>query len=196
MCRMLDRIGEEVARATSIVRYAPGSSFKRHTHEGGEEYFVLEGVFQDDAGDHPLGEYVRNPPTSAHTPYTDPGCIIFVKLWQMKAEDRIQVNIDMNAAISESETGRSTLFKDDEEHVYVHKLAAGERLKVDAAGGAEVFVITGTVRDEEDGETLREQSWMRVPAAGVVNAVAGDSGAKVWVKEGHLSNPRGLNISA
>ena len=35
--RMLDRVGGEVARATSIVRYAPGSHFDRHVHGGGEE---------------------------------------------------------------------------------------------------------------------------------------------------------------
>ena len=33
--RMLDRIGDEVARATSIVRYAPHSHFSPHTHGGG-----------------------------------------------------------------------------------------------------------------------------------------------------------------
>ena len=41
--RMLDRIGDEVARATSIVRYAPGSQFSAHTHDGGEEFIVLDG---------------------------------------------------------------------------------------------------------------------------------------------------------
>jgi anti-sigma factor ChrR (cupin superfamily) len=41
MRRMLDRIGAEVARATSIVRYAPGSRFSVHTHGGGEEFLVL-----------------------------------------------------------------------------------------------------------------------------------------------------------
>ena len=53
--RMLDRIGEEVARATSIVRYAPNSHFSQHTHGGGEEFIVLEGVFQDEHGDYPVG---------------------------------------------------------------------------------------------------------------------------------------------
>ena len=58
--RMLDRIGDEVARATSIVRYAPGSHFSPHAHGGGEEFFVLEGVFQDEHGEFPAGSYVRN----------------------------------------------------------------------------------------------------------------------------------------
>ena len=48
--RMLDRIGDEVARATTIVRYAPGSQFTAHTHGGGEEFIVLDGVFQDEHG--------------------------------------------------------------------------------------------------------------------------------------------------
>lgn len=62
--RMLFRIGDEKARATSIVRYAPQSRFPRHGHPGGEEILVLEGVFQDDHGDYPAGSYIRNPPGS------------------------------------------------------------------------------------------------------------------------------------
>jgi anti-sigma factor ChrR (cupin superfamily) len=62
--RMLDRVGDEVARATTIVRYAPNSQFSPHTHGGGEEFLVLEGVFQDEHGDYPVGTYVRNPALS------------------------------------------------------------------------------------------------------------------------------------
>ena len=53
--RMLDRIGDEVARATSIVRYLPGSHFSPHTHGGGEELLVLDGVVEDEHGDVPVG---------------------------------------------------------------------------------------------------------------------------------------------
>ncbi|MEM8541952.1 MAG: cupin domain-containing protein, partial [Pseudomonadota bacterium] len=74
--RMLDRIGGEVARATTIVRYAPNSHFSAHTHTGGEVYIVLEGVFQDEHGDFPVGSYVRKPPTSSHTPGSEKGCTI------------------------------------------------------------------------------------------------------------------------
>ena len=56
--RMLDRLGDEVARATSIVRYAPDSKFSPHVHTGGEEFFVLDGVFQDEHGDFPAGTYI------------------------------------------------------------------------------------------------------------------------------------------
>ncbi|HKE95561.1 MAG TPA: cupin domain-containing protein, partial [Povalibacter sp.] len=92
--RMLDRIGDEVARATSIVRYAPGSHFSAHTHGGGEEFLVIEGVFQDEHGDYPVGSYIRNPPTSSHTPGSESGCVIFVKLWQFAPDDRTRVCID------------------------------------------------------------------------------------------------------
>src|SRR5271165_7605334 len=89
--RMLDRIGDEAARATSIVRYAAHSRFAPHTHTGGEEFLVLNGVFQDEQGDYPAGAYVRNPPTSSHTPRSEAGCTIFVKLWQFDPDDRTQL---------------------------------------------------------------------------------------------------------
>ena len=55
--RMLERQGDEVAKATSIVRYQPGSKFNLHTHDLGEEILVLEGVFSDETGDYPAGTY-------------------------------------------------------------------------------------------------------------------------------------------
>ena len=58
---MLERQGAESGRATSVVRYAPGSDFAAHTHTGGEEFIVLDGVFSDDSGDYSAGSYVRNP---------------------------------------------------------------------------------------------------------------------------------------
>src|SRR5262245_65160348 len=81
--RMLDRIGGEVARATSLVRYAPASVFPAHGHAQGEEFLVLEGIFADEHGEYPEGVYVRNPPGSRHSPRTAAGCVILVKLRQM-----------------------------------------------------------------------------------------------------------------
>jgi quercetin dioxygenase-like cupin family protein len=77
---MLDRVGGEVARATSIVRYAPGSHFSAHTHGGGEEFVVLDGVFSDEHGDYPAGSYVRNPIGTAHAPHSRDGCTNFLKV--------------------------------------------------------------------------------------------------------------------
>lgn len=90
--RMLYREGPEVARATSIVRYAPSSAFPEHVHSGGEEVLVLEGTLQDEHGDYPAGSYVRNPPGTAHSPAAAEGCTILVRLWQYRCGDDAQVN--------------------------------------------------------------------------------------------------------
>ena len=94
--RMLERDGDEVARATTIVRYAPESTFDPHVHALGEEYVVLEGTFSDEHGDFGKGFYVRNPPGSRHRPHSRDGCTILVKLRQMDPSDTVQVNVDTN----------------------------------------------------------------------------------------------------
>ena len=95
---MLDRVGAEKARATSFVRYAPQSDFPHHCHPGGEEIFVLAGTFSADDKHYPAGWYLRNPPASGHRPYSDEGAMIFVKLWQMPADETRYVAIDTNKA--------------------------------------------------------------------------------------------------
>src|SRR6516164_1084854 len=128
--RMLDRIGDEVARATSIVRYVPDSHFSAHTHGGGEEFLVLEGMFQDEHGDFPAGSYVRNPPTSHHTPGSAPGCVLFVKLWQFDPGDRKAVRLDTDRMAFRPASGRPgvevmPLFADGREEVRLERWAAG-----------------------------------------------------------------------
>ena len=95
-----------MARATTIVRYAPDSHFSAHTHTGGEEFIVLEGVFEDEHGAFPAGSYIRNPPTSSHTPGSKPGCVLFVKLWQFDPDDRTHIRIDMNKIGSVADSAR------------------------------------------------------------------------------------------
>ena len=128
--RPLDRIGDEVARATTIVRYDPGSHFSAHTHDGGEEFIVLDGVFQDEHGDFPAGSYIRNPPTSSHRPGSEPGCTIFVKLWQFDPDDRTHVRVDMNKTGAVADATRpgvavAPLFKDDREEVRLETWSPG-----------------------------------------------------------------------
>jgi anti-sigma factor ChrR (cupin superfamily) len=184
--RMLDRIGGEVARATTIVRYAAGSRFSEHTHTGGEEFIVLEGVFQDEHGDYPAGTYVRNPPTTAHTPRSDAGCTIFVKLWQFDPDDRTQFRLRMKDALGPSLNGVASadLHRDSREIVTYHQIDAGAALASTAAGGIEVFVIDGTIA--EGGETLVQGSWLRMPNGQSLSATAGENGATLWIKTGHL----------
>jgi anti-sigma factor ChrR (cupin superfamily) len=83
--RMLDRDGGEVARASSLVRYAPGSRFDAHLHDAGEEYLVLEGTFSDETGDHHAGTYVRNPAGHVHAPGTAQGCVFYLESGHLPA---------------------------------------------------------------------------------------------------------------
>lgn len=187
--RMLDRIGDEVARATSIVRYAPGSRFSPHIHTGGEEFIVLEGVFQDEHGDFPAGSYIRNPPETRHTPRSEPGCTIFVKLWQFDPADRTPVMIDMNKTGEVRDATRSgvaatPLFQDTRETVRLERWDPHAETSIDASGGAEMLVLGGSF--VERGDTLHPQSWLRIPIGGECRAKAGSKGARVWVKTGHL----------
>ncbi|MFK7762580.1 MAG: cupin domain-containing protein [Roseobacter sp.] len=184
--RMLDRIGGEVARATTIVRYAPNSKFSAHTHTGGEEFIVLDGVFQDEHGDFPEGTYVRNPPTTSHTPGSDRGCTIFVKLWQFDMEDRNQFRKNMADELSAPVNGVATaeLHDDAKETVTYSQLDAGATLTKSDTGGIEMLVLSGYI--VESDETLGKGAWLRLPEGQPLSAVAGGSGAKVWIKTGHL----------
>ena len=196
--RMLDRIGDEVARATSIVRYAPGSHFSPHTHGGGEEFFVLEGIFQDEHGEFPAGAYVRNPPTTRHTPGSEPGCVLFVKLWQFDLSDRTQIGIDTCGMPYRPATGRPgveliPLFCDSREEVRLERWAPAASITMELPGGAEVLALDGNFR--EGGERFEAQSWLRLPAGGTLYAKAGPEGCKVWVKTGHLLHIQGVSRS-
>ncbi len=187
--RMLDRIGGEVARATTIVRYAPGSHFSAHTHTGGEEFLVLDGVFQDEHGDFPAGTYVRNPPTSEHTPGSEPGCTIFVKLWQFDMDDRHQMSIDTNTAQWDADPGRAgvsvlPLYADEREEVSMETWDAGARVGLDSSNGLEILVVDGAFN--EGGESFEKQSWLRLPVNSSAVAEAGPKGCKVWIKRNHL----------
>lgn len=187
--RMLDRIGDEVARATTIVRYAPESHFSSHVHTGGEEFIVLDGVFQDEHGDFPEGSYVRNPPTSSHTPGSEKGCTIFVKLWQFDMDDRHQMVVDMNSTATEPVADRDgvrrlELFEDSREIVAMEEWTASATVEMELPGGGEFLVLDGGF--DESGDKLQKHSWLRLPVGAKLQAKAGPDGAKVWMKTGHL----------
>ena len=187
--RRLDRVDTQEDRVTTIVRYAPESKFSSHVHTGGEEFIVLEGVFEDDYGDWPEGSYIRNPPQSKHTPGSKPGCIIFVKLSQFQPDDRTFVHANLNKLGSVADRDRagvsvSPLFKDEHEDVRMEIWEPGASVSVDASGGGELFVLQGTLT--ESGESLHQHSWLRVPVGASIAATAGADGARVWIKTGHL----------
>ncbi len=67
--------GEHVA----LVKWPAGERFQPHSHFGGEEIFVLSGVFKDEHGSYPANTWMRSPHLSQHNPYVEEETIIWVK---------------------------------------------------------------------------------------------------------------------
>lgn len=63
----------------ALVRWQPGTVFQSHTHFGGEEILVLDGVFEDEFGAYPAGSWLRSPHLSRHRPFSRAGCTIYVR---------------------------------------------------------------------------------------------------------------------
>ncbi|QFU76323.1 cupin [Halioglobus maricola] len=186
--RMLERDGGEVARATTIVRYAPGSYFDAHTHGGGEEFLVLDGVFSDEMGDFPTGMYVRNPVGSSHKPFSRDGAVILVKLQQFDPADQDFVRIDtkQTAWRPGAAAGLSVmpLHEFGAEHVALVKWEPGCRfVEHRHPGGEEIFVISGVFEDEEGAYPAG--TWLRNPP-GSVHSPFSEQGCVIYVKTGHL----------
>ena len=189
---MLDRVGEEKARATSIVRYAPDSHFPRHAHPGGEEILVLSGTFSDEHGHYPAGWYLRNPPGSSHQPFSVEGATIFVKLWQMQPSDDHTVRLDTNdAAAWQHQEGREVcpLFSSDTEQVCLQRLAPGQTVFTESTNSAELLVLNGSVAMA--GQPYGRKSWIRLPEGDSSKIVADAQGAIVYLKTGHLVHMAG-----
>lgn len=186
--RMLFRIGEEKARATSIVRYAPGSRFAHHGHPGGEEFIVLEGTFQDETGDFPAGTYVRNPPGTGHAPGSEAGCIILVKLWQFSVEDHQRIvqrpGEGKRFALRPGVLSARVLYDGAGERVMLEDWQAGAEIQLPNSEGLELLVIAGSFTDGVD--RLDRWSWLRLPSGESLNAKVGSDGASVWFKSAPL----------
>lgn len=187
---MLDRIGDEVARATTIVRYAPNSAFSSHTHSGGEEFMVLEGTFSDEHGDYSVGSYVRNPIGSSHTPKIGAeGATIFVKLQQFPESDQEQKVID-TASIPWRQglvDGLQVmpLHEFEGESVALVKWAPFTQFQAHRHfGGEEIFVLDGVFKDEHG--SYPKGSWIRSPHMSTHQPFTEAEGALILVKVGHL----------
>ena len=189
---LLDRVGAEVARATSLVRYLPGTHFATHVHGGGEEILVLEGVFSDQHGDYPAGTYLRHPPGSSHAPFSKDGCVIFVKLWQFAADDLTEVRIN-----TQTEPWRQGLVPGLQVmplHEHDGVSTALVRWAPNTVfnphrhpGGEEILVLEGVFRDEQGDYPA--MSWLRSPRWSQHAPFTRAEGALIYVKVGHLGAP-------
>jgi len=151
---------------------------------------VLEGVFQDEYGDFPAGTYVRNPPQSRHTPRSEEGAIILVKLWQFEPSDRLELCVDSTAQTQLPVEGRPgvrivPLYQDPREVVRIEHWDPGAEVALTGHKGLEVFVVSGSFT--EAGEEFALRSWLRLPVGAPLQATAGSQGAQVWIKADHLA---------
>lgn len=188
---MFDRVGGEIARATSLVRFAPNATFAEHTHGGGEEFLVLEGAFGDEYHVYPAGTYVRNPVGTSHSPSVgDEGCLILVKLYQMDDDDQQQLVLDSHATTwsGGSRPGIEYMHLHEYGDVRVALIRWAPNTPSDAhshPGGEEVFVIEGVYHDEH-GE-YPAGSWIRSPHGSEHTPYTCDEGALVYMTVGHLT---------
>ena len=157
---------------------------------------MLEGVFQDEHGDFPVGTYVRNPPTSSHTPSSAEGATIFVKLWQFDMDDRQQITIDTTTQTPQPvRVGVSEipLFADAHERVRIELWEPNVAVTQAGHNGFEALVVEGSFI--EGDEVFAVNSWLRLPPHTPLNAVSGPDGARLWVKSGHLADtPTAPNV--
>lgn len=161
---MLDRVGDEVAVATSFVRYAPASRFPGHDHALGEEFVVLEGEFGDEHGRYPPGSYIRNPPGSHHVPFSDPGCLIWVKLRQFQVDDLTPLRTRLDLPVPADGCVTRPLHQHGAEHVAEIAAAAGASIELPTAAVCqEVLVLDGAVRSDS-GQVIDRFGWLRRPA--------------------------------
>jgi anti-sigma factor ChrR (cupin superfamily) len=190
---VLDRIGEGIARETSIVRYAAGARFGwPPAHGGCEEFLVLAGSFHDDAGDYPERTYVRDPIGPARVSWAGPdGAVLFLKRHQFTAGDTRRVVIDTRASrwYQGLVPGLTVLplHEHGPEHVALVRWGPSTRFRPHHHwGGEEILVLEGVFEDEHG--TYPNGSWLRSPHLSQHNPFTGPDGALIYVKTGHLVN--------
>ena len=183
----LAREAAEHGHTSSVVRYDPGSSFSPHQHPQGEEILVLEGVFSDEHGDYPAGTYLRNPPGSSHSPRSDPGCVLLVKLDQFDPNDAASLRIDTGSdAWLDAEGGVLIMPLHDFENESVAMLKwppNARRRTHQHYGGEEMFVVSGALYDEYGDYPAG--SWIRRPHRSE-HCPYVEEETVIWIKTGHL----------
>jgi len=70
---------EHKSEHVALVKWPAGEVFQPHSHFGGEEIFVLSGVFKDEHGSYPANTWIRSPHLSQHHPFVEEETIIMVK---------------------------------------------------------------------------------------------------------------------
>ncbi len=188
------REGGEYGPVTSLVRYDARSRFASHAHPGGEEILVLSGVFSDEHGHYPAGSYILNPPGTAHAPYSEKGCQLFVHLRQYAGPQRRKAVIDTTELTLQPTASpgvhRAMLYAQDlyPETVSYQLWQSGAHVSLDTeAGFAEILVLSGALSDTR-GE-YEALTWLRMPQGSGPWVLHSERGCSCYIKLG-AANPR------
>ena len=190
--KRLEQFGDnaESGHVASLVRYDSNSAFSPPGHSDGEEILLLDGIFSDENCDYPAGTFLLKLEGFRHAPRSADGCTLFVKLCQYPGVDRPQVTIDTNAARWQPHAIDGVeslpLYSSDRYPETVRLVRAGPGVRFLAhnhPGGEEIFVIDGTLQDENG--VYGKGAWVRMPH-GSAHEPFTDSGATFHVKSGHL----------
>ncbi|MBP9905295.1 MAG: cupin domain-containing protein [Rhodoferax sp.] len=186
--RLLEGEGGEVARSTSLVRYAAGARFDVHLHELGEEILVLEGTLSDEAGQYGPGTYLKNPPDSRHAPWCEAGCLLFVKLGYLDPADTECCVVDTRRATwFQGLVAGLTVLPLSEfgtQHTAMVRWAPGTFFNPHRHyGGEEILVLEGVFSDEHG--SYPAGSWLRSPHLSQHQPFSRE-GCVILVKTGHL----------
>ena len=180
----------ESGQVTSVVRYEPRSRFPAHDHPDGEEILVLEGVFSDEHGDWPAGTFLLNPEGFRHAPFSEPGCVLFVKLRQFPGRERRHVVVDTHKLAwqptSTAGVACKALYQQDGFSDVTRLERWGPRAELGAVSyeeGAELFVLDGQFADEAG--TYSAGCWLRLPA-GSQHHPRSAGGCTLYVKQSGL----------
>jgi hypothetical protein len=187
----LEREAPESGEVTSLVEYLPGAQFPEHHHPNGEEILVLSGVFSDESGDYPAGSYLRSPAGSRHSPFSQPGCEIFVKLNQFAEGDMSTVRLLPQQLVWQAldhgvdqgmERAQLHAFADEVSSLQRYSRAMPVQLPSQMRG--EILVLEGSLTWGD--ETLPAGSWLRAPSFDELPLTAVEN-TRILVKAHQLS---------
>ena len=185
----------ESGRVTSVVRYDRSSAFSLHNHPAGEEILVLAGIFSDDFGDYPEGFYLLNPDGFRHAPFSEEGCIIFVKLRQYAGRDRQKVLLDTQTLPWQSGGDPAIATKllyhqpGYAERVVLEKWEPETTIARSFPEGAELFLLEGELleaRSDGSKEGYAAETWLRYPPRSKANLRSPD-GCVFYLRTGGFS---------
>ena len=183
----LEQESRDSGISTSIVKYEPGAFVPKHDLAGGEELFVLEGVYGDELGVYPAGTYIRNPAGKRRSSFSKNGCKLFLKRNQFQPGDSERV-------VTKTTQGRwfpgygilqvMPLFELCHESTALVKWPKGAAFVPHRHdGGEEILVLEGTFIDDI-GE-YPKGTWIRSPHLSSHNPAVKE-GCTILVKNGHL----------